>query len=81
MILDIYKDVFARIYVWSPSISVDANWLPVKSYIQNELKVDLEKEKVFFDEYNPSELEEVINRQHKIIEYQKRITIINYIRY
>ena len=72
MILDIYKDVFARIYVWSPSISVDANWLPVKRYIQNELKVDLEKEKVFFDEYNPSELEEVINRQHKIIEYQKK---------
>ena len=58
MILDIYKDVFARIYVWSPS--------------QNELKVDLEKEKVFFDEYNPSELEEVFNRQHKIIEYQKK---------
>ena len=28
MILDIYKDVFAKIYVWSPSISVDANWLP-----------------------------------------------------
>ena len=72
MILDIYRDVFARIYVWSPSISVDANWLPVKKYIQNELKVDLEKEKVFFDEYNPSELEEVINKQHKIIEYQKK---------
>ena len=72
MILDIYKDVFARIYVWSPSISVDANWLPVRRYIQNELKVDLDKEKVFFDEYNPSELEEVINRQHKIIEYQKK---------
>ena len=25
-----------------------------------------------FDEYTPSELEEVINKQHKIIEYQKK---------
>ena len=71
MILDIYRDVFARIYVWSPSISVDANWTPVKKYIQDELKVDLEKEKCFFDDYNPEELEAVIKRQHKVIEFQK----------
>ena len=30
MILDIYRDVFARIYIWSPSIAVDSNWTPVK---------------------------------------------------
>ena len=72
MILDIYRDVFARIYVWSPSISVDSNWLPVKKYIQDDLKVDLEKEKCMFDEYIPSELQEVIAKQHKIIEYQKK---------
>ena len=52
MILDIYRDVFERIYIWSPSISVDSNWLPVKKYIQDELKVDLEKEKCLFDEYH-----------------------------
>ena len=31
MILDIYRDDFARTYVWSPSISVDSNWTPVKN--------------------------------------------------
>ena len=72
LILDIYRDVFARVYVWSPSVSIDPNWSPVKRYIQTELKVDTEKEKCFFDEYNPSELEAVINRQHKITEYQKK---------
>ena len=56
MILNIYRDVFARIYVWSPSISVDANWTPVQKCIQDELKVDLEKQKCFFDDYNPEEL-------------------------
>ena len=72
MILDIYRDVFERIYIWSPSISVDSNWVPVKKYIQNNLKVDLEKEKCFFDEYIPEELEKVIKQQHKVIEYQKK---------
>ena len=72
MILDIYRGVFERIYIWSPSISVDSNWTPVKRYIQDELKVDLEKEKCLFDEYIPEELDNVIKRQHKVIEYQKK---------
>ena len=71
MVLDIYRGVFERIYIWSPSISVDSNWTPVKKYIQDELKVDLEKEKCMFDEYIPEELDKVIKRQHKVIEYQK----------
>ena len=72
MVLDIYRDVFERIYIWSPSISVDSNWTPVKKYIQDNLKVDLEKKKCMFDEYIPEELEAVIKRQHKVIEYQKK---------
>ena len=72
MILHIYRNVFERVYVWSPSISLDSNWAPVKKYIQDELKVDLEKEKCFFDEYIPEELERVIKQQHKVIEYQKK---------
>ena len=72
MILDIYRDVFARIYIWSPSISVDANWTPVTTYIQNNLKANLDKEKCLFDEYIPEELEAVMKTQHKVIEYQKK---------
>ena len=44
----------------------------LKKYIQDNLKVDLEKEKCMFDEYIPEELEAVIKRQHKVIEYQKK---------
>ena len=66
MILDIYRDVSERI------CTVDSNWLPVKKYIQDNLKVNLEKEKCMFDEYIPEELEAVIKRQHKVIEYQKK---------
>ena len=72
MILDISRGVFERIYIWSPSISVDSNWTPVKRYIQDELKVDLEKENCSFDDYIPEELDKVLKRQHKVIEYQKK---------
>ena len=63
---------FDRICIWSPSISVDSNWLLVKKYIQDNLKVDVEKEKCFFDDYIPEELEKVIKQQHKVTEHQKR---------
>ena len=72
MILDIYKNWFSRIYIWSPSINVDSIWIPVKSYIKNEMKVDTEKETCFFEEYFPNDLEKVINTHHKVIEYQKK---------
>ncbi len=31
MILDIYKDCFSRIFMFSPSIEVDMTWGPVKN--------------------------------------------------
>ena len=30
MVLDIYRDCFSRVYIFSPSINVDSTWLPVK---------------------------------------------------
>ena len=47
MILDIYRDVFSRIYVFSPSVMADSSWLPVKKYVEHDLKVNLEKEPWF----------------------------------
>ena len=43
MITDIYAGFFERIYVFSPSIDVDAAWKPVKRYIEN-LKIEDTKE-------------------------------------
>ena len=34
LILDVYKGCFSRIYIFSPSIDVDATWRPVKNYIK-----------------------------------------------
>ena len=43
----------------------------LKKYIRDELHVDDEQEQVYFDNFNPSDLENVIERQNKIISYMK----------
>ena len=70
MVLDIYKGCFSRIYIWSPSIQVDNTWKPVKDYIRDHIKPS-DRETCYFDSYDPAELEQVINTQKKIIDYQK----------
>ena len=66
-VLDIYMGVFGLLQ--SHLIAIGHL---LKKYIQDEMKVDLEKEKCMFDEYIPEELDKVITRQHKVIEYQKK---------
>ena len=70
MTRDIYKGCFPRIYIWSPSIQVDNTWKPVKDYIRDHIKPN-DKEKCHFESYDPAELEQVINTQKKVIDYQK----------
>jgi hypothetical protein len=73
MILNIYKNCFSRIYIFSPSIDVDSTWLPVKKYIEDEMELkESDKEKFYFDHYDPDELQNIIDTQHKVIEYMKK---------
>ena len=70
MILDIYKGCFNRIYIISSSINSDHTWQPVKKYIKDEIRPN-EKEKIYFEDYDPDELEKIIKTQQKVIEYLK----------
>ena len=47
LILNIYKNCFDRIYIFSPSIFVDKTWTPVIEHIDKDLKVNTEKENVY----------------------------------
>ena len=62
MILDIYRDCFSIIYIWSPSINADSTWRPVKDYIRDHIK-PTDREQIYFDSYEPAELEQVMNTQ------------------
>ena len=37
LILEQYRGVFERIYVFSPSVNIDDGWIPVKKYIEEDL--------------------------------------------
>ena len=73
LILDVYKNCFARIYIFSPSIDVDYTWNPVKEYIEKEMKIkDSKEEPIYFNHYDPEALPDIIETQSKIIEHMKK---------
>jgi hypothetical protein len=73
MILDIYRNCFSRIYIFSPSVDIDATWSPVKDYIEKELKIkNTDEDKYLFNHYDPEALHNIIDTQHKVVEFQKK---------
>ena len=60
---------FLHIYVWSPSINIDPVWGTVKDFAQKVLKQ--KPEECFFEDFNPADLQNVIEKQQKLIEGMK----------
>ena len=46
LILNVYRNSFARIFIFSPSVHNDPTFTEVKKYIRDELHVDDEKEQI-----------------------------------
>ena len=65
LILNVYKNCFSRIFISSPSVHNGPTFVEVKKYQREEMKVDDTKEQVYFDEYRPEELENIIDTQRK----------------
>ena len=67
MTLDIYKGCFNRVYIFSPSINVDASWLPKMKYFEHEIGVKhTDDDSIYFDHYDPESLHEILDTQQKI---------------
>ena len=82
MILDIYRDCFSRIFIFSPSIEVDATWRPVKDYIEKHMKVkNTVEEPIYFDHYDPEVLESILTTQHKNNKLPKKKETKSFFRY
>jgi Cdc6-like AAA superfamily ATPase len=68
MLLEMYKDCFNRIYIFSPSIDVDSSWLPVQQDIDNDLKVrHADDDPIYFDHYDPQTLHDIVDTQQQIL--------------
>ena len=72
LLLRHYRGCFERIYLYSPSASIDKGWDPLRKYISEELGVDQTKEKTIFDEFDSEALQEQVSTQMKVAELAKK---------
>ena len=72
LLLNVYRGSFERIYIFSPSIHSDPTFYEVKKYQKEVMKVDDTKEDLYFEGFNPSDLQKILDTQKKVIEYQKK---------
>ena len=73
LILEQYRGVFERIYIFNPSISIDDGWIPVKKYIEQDLGVNTEEERAYWEDWDEAALRGIIQRQRKITETSKKM--------
>ena len=73
LILEQYRGVFERIYVFSPSIDIDDGWIPVKKYIEEDLGVNTEREQAYWEDWDEAALRRIIQQQRKITEASKKL--------
>ncbi|OLP94936.1 hypothetical protein AK812_SmicGene22989 [Symbiodinium microadriaticum] len=73
MILEQYRGCFERIYLFSPSINVDDGWRPVKKYIEETMKVNTDREQVYFENWDEAALRRIIDQQRKITQVSKQM--------
>ena len=68
MCLDIYRDCFERIVVFSHSWNLDSTWDPLKEYMEEK---EWNLNECGYDSYSDSALAAIIEEQQKIVAWQK----------
>ena len=73
LILDVYRGAFERIFVWSPTSKkgLDGTWDAVRKYVYGEMGTP-EEEECFFQEFRGSQVQELIDKQEKIVMHLKK---------
>ena len=78
MLLDQYRtasgeSVWERLYVFSPPVRIDDAWKPVIKFIEQEMGVNMEREKVLFDTWDEGALRTIIEQQRKLTAGTKQL--------
>ena len=82
LILNVHRGCYERIYIFSPSVHVDQTWQAVKDYQEKIMKVkETPKSQLYFDRYNPEDLQNITDTHHKVILHMKNKMYIKYILY
>ena len=67
LILKFYRDMFARIFMFSPSINLDPQYLPLRKYLEKQVP-DQTKEQTIFEELDMKALGKILGEQRLICE-------------
>ena len=68
MLLHIYRGCVEHIYICSPSVNVDQTWEEVKKFQDKVMGVkETETDPLYFDHYDPEDLQHIIDTQQKVI--------------
>ena len=73
LLLRHYRGCFERIYLYSPSATLDKGWDPLRKYCQEELHIDQDKEKTFFDTFDHEALQEQVDQQMHVAALAKKM--------
>ena len=71
-LLNIYRGSIERVYIFSPSIHADPAFCEVKKYQREVMKVDDTKEDLYFEGFNPADLQKILDTQKRVVEFQKK---------
>jgi len=66
LLLRYYKDMFARIFFFSPSIKLDPQYAPLRKYLDK--MSDQDKEPLYFEDYDQQALGKILTEQRLIVE-------------
>ena len=78
MLLEQYRtasgeSVWERLFCFSPSIHIDDAWKPVIKFIEEEMGVNMEREKVLFDTWDEGAIRNIIEQQRRITKKSKEL--------
>ena len=70
LLLRYYKDMFARVFVFSPSIKLDPQYQPLRKYL--EKMSDQEREPLMFEDLEQQALGRILDDQRQICEERRK---------
>ena len=72
LIENVYRDCFERVYIFSPSIEIDDNWISTKKYLDNAITVGDDEPSLYQPEFNEDIIESIMATQKQIIDHIKK---------
>ena len=65
LIENVYRDVFERVYIFSPSISVDDAWKSILKYLNESITLGENEPSLYQENFDESVVDEIMTTQKK----------------